>query len=55
MYSHTDWRYGCSDWCVRQWRAGARYVPPPPPTKEEEEAFAKEAEAAAAKWEGQEA
>ena len=55
MFSHTDWRYACGQWCLDAWRRGARFVAPPPPTEEEKEAFAKEVEAAvAAKWEGQE-
>ena len=37
---------------MAQWLGEERFVAPPPPTKEEEEAFAKEAEAAEAKWEG---
>ena len=52
VFSHTDWRYACGHYCMAQWLAEERFVAPPPPTKEEEEAFAKEAEAAEAKWEG---
>ena len=40
---------------MQQWRAGVPYAAPAPPTKEDEAAFALEAEAAEAKWEGQEA
>jgi sulfatase maturation enzyme AslB (radical SAM superfamily) len=48
--SHCDWRYACGEWCLSQWLAGVRYVAPKPASKEEEAAFAKEAEAAEAKW-----
>ena len=56
MFSHTDWRYACGQWCLDAWRRGARFVAPPPPTKEEEEAWAKEVEAVvAATWGEEEA
>ena len=50
VYRHTDWRYACGPFCLEKWRAGERYVAPKPPSKAEEAAFAKEAEAAEAKW-----